>query len=94
MAVTTVFVLFPFALVGAVLYSRLLIGKLNFFQLIETLLWRKVLITVTYIFSIIILTLVLVFISFALLMGIIGFPLLIALDIVGIVLVRKKKREA
>jgi hypothetical protein len=84
MAVTTIFILVPFALVASVIYSYLFVKKYGLYGKIKNVIIKKLLTIITYIIIIIVFTIILSIIGMWLFLGIVGLPCLIILDIIGI----------
>jgi len=90
MAVTTIFILAPFALIASVIYSYLFFSKYKIFDKIKNKIIRIILKIFTYKIVIVFLTYILTLIGMMLAVGIIGMPVLFILDIIGIILLIKK----
>jgi len=86
MAFTTIFILAPLALIASLIYSYLFFSKYKIFKIIKNKIIRILLKIFIYIIVILIFTSILTFIGMMLLVGIIGMPVLIILDIIGIIL--------
>ncbi len=97
MVFTVVLVAVP-ALIGAIVYSMLLLGKYRPFRK-RPKTQRKLLLAVTYFFSIGLLALILTAIGMMLVVGIVGILVLCIFDIIGIAIlsrrfiIRKKRRQ-
>jgi L-asparagine transporter-like permease len=91
MAITTIFVLTPLALIASIIYSYLFFSKYGLYNKIKNKMIRIILKTITYVIVIIFFTILLTTLGMALLIGIIGLPVLFILDIIGIILLIKKK---
>lgn len=96
MAVTTALLLVPFALIGAVIYSCLLLDRIQPYRAVRRKGVRRLLVAVTYVVAVLILTALLMIVGLALAAGIIGLPVLVFLDVAGIVIlvVRKIKKRS
>ena len=90
MAVTTIFILAPLALIAAIIYSYLFFSKYKLYSGIENNIIKIVLRIVTYTIIIVLLTVILSVFGMMLMVGLIGLLLLLVLDIVGIVLLIMK----
>jgi len=90
MAFTTIFILAPLALIASAIYSYLFFSKYKIFNKIKNKIIRIFLKTFIYIIVILFFTCILTFIGMLLVVGIIGMPVLIILDIIGIILLIKK----
>ena len=90
MAVTTLFILIPLALIASAIYSYLIFSKIGLYNGIKNKVVRVLLKIITYIVVIVFFTLLLSIIGMLLLLGLIGIPALFVLDIVGIILLIKK----
>jgi len=86
MAFTTIFILAPLALIASVIYSYLFFSKYKIFERIKNKVIKILLKIFTYIIVIVFFTIILTFIGMMLVVGIIGMPVLIILDIIGIIL--------
>ncbi|MDR2922059.1 MAG: hypothetical protein LBU85_01810 [Treponema sp.] len=99
MVVTTIFLLAPFALFASIIYSFLYLDKSKIENLIKNKIINRLLFIITYIIIIILFTVFLSILGMSLLVGIIGLPVLIIIDIIGIILffrkilIRKKNKD-
>jgi hypothetical protein len=90
MAFTTIFILAPLALIASAIYSYLFFSRYKIFDRIKNKIIRTLLKIFSYKIVIIFLTYILTLIGMMLAVGIIGMPVLIILDIIGIILLIKK----
>ena len=93
MMVTTLFLIAPLALIASVVYSYLVFSKFRIFDRIENIYIKVIIKIITYVFVIVIFTFILSVIAMVLLLGIIGIPALIIMDIIGIVLIVRRKMK-
>jgi|GEM_PF-2174093 len=94
MVITSILLLAPFSLIAAIIYSYMILNEYKLYQNINNIIIRKILIIVTYFTAIIILTISLSLLGMMLFMGILGFILILFLDIYGIVLLVKKRDKS
>jgi hypothetical protein len=90
MAFTTIFILAPFAFFASSIYSYLLFSKIGLYNKIKNTIIKIILLIITYFIVILLFTIILTIIGMVLFIGIIGLPVLLILDIIGVVLLIKK----
>jgi hypothetical protein len=86
----TVFLMIPFALFASVIFSILYLDKSKIQNKIKNKILNKLLFILTYILIIIFFTIGLSIFGVSLMVGLLGLPVLIILDIVGIILLIRK----
>ena len=90
MSLTTIFFLAPLALIASAIYSYLFFSKYKLYNRIKNKIVKILLEIFTYVIVIIFFTIILTILGMILIVGIIGIPVLLILDIMGIVLLIKK----
>ena len=90
MSFLTILLLAPFALIASLIFSYLYFDKSRLQNKIKNRILNRLVFIITYILIIIICTYFLSMFGLMLLFGIIGLPVLIIIDIIGIILLIKR----